>query len=35
VLTPEVALPTEPFFTELARRGIRVHEEIVETGPVA
>lgn len=35
VLAPEVALPTEPFFAELARRGIRVDEEIVEVAPLA
>lgn len=35
VLAPEQALPTEPFFAELARRGIRVEEEIVEEGPLA
>jgi lysine 6-dehydrogenase len=32
VLPPELAFPTEPFFTELARRGIVVEEEIVEEG---
>jgi saccharopine dehydrogenase-like NADP-dependent oxidoreductase len=35
VLPPELALPVAPFFEELARRGIVVHEEIVETGTVA
>ncbi|HSJ58126.1 MAG TPA: saccharopine dehydrogenase C-terminal domain-containing protein, partial [Anaerolineae bacterium] len=34
VVPPEVALPTTPFFADLARRGIVVHEEIVETGTV-
>jgi lysine 6-dehydrogenase len=32
VLPPELAFPTEPFFIELARRGIVVEEEIVEEG---
>jgi saccharopine dehydrogenase-like NADP-dependent oxidoreductase len=32
VLPPEQAFSTEPFFTELARRGIVVEEEIVEEG---
>lgn len=32
VLPPEQAFPTVPFFAELARRGIGVEEEIVETG---
>ena len=32
VLPPELAFPTEPFFTELARRGIVVEEEIWEGG---
>jgi saccharopine dehydrogenase-like NADP-dependent oxidoreductase len=32
VLPPELAFPSAPFFEELARRGIVVHEEIVETG---
>jgi saccharopine dehydrogenase-like NADP-dependent oxidoreductase len=32
VRPPERALPTAPFFSELARRGIQVEEEIVETG---
>ena len=32
VLPPELAFPTEPFFAELARRGIVVEEEIVEEG---
>jgi lysine 6-dehydrogenase len=35
VLPPEQALPTEPFFTELARRGIAVQEVIVEEGDLA
>lgn len=32
VLPPERALPTEPFFAELARRGIEVEEENLEEG---
>jgi lysine 6-dehydrogenase len=32
VLPPELAFSTEPFFIELARRGIVVEEEIVEEG---
>jgi lysine 6-dehydrogenase len=35
VLPPERALPTEPFFTELARRGIMVDEAILEEGELA
>ena len=35
VLPPEQAFPTEPFFAELARRGIVVEEEIVEEGNLA
>jgi saccharopine dehydrogenase-like NADP-dependent oxidoreductase len=35
VLPPERALPTDVFFDELARRGIVVEEEIVETGILA
>jgi lysine 6-dehydrogenase len=35
VLPPERAFPTEPFFAELARRGIVVEEEIVEEGTLA
>jgi lysine 6-dehydrogenase len=35
VLPPERAFPTEPFFVELARRGIVVEEEIVEEGTLA
>lgn len=35
VLPPELAFPTEPFFVELARRGIVVEEEIVEEGYLA
>lgn len=35
VLPPEQALPTEPFFAELARRGITVEEEIVEEATLA
>ncbi|RME84365.1 MAG: hypothetical protein D6775_05685 [Caldilineae bacterium] len=34
VLPPEQALPTLPFFTELARRGITVEETIVEEGEI-
>lgn len=32
VVPPELAFSAQPFFVELARRGIRIHEEIVETG---
>jgi len=32
VVPPELAFPSKPFFEELAKRGIVVHEEIVETG---
>ncbi len=35
VLPPEVAFPSQPFFAELAKRGIIVEEEIVEIGPLA
>jgi lysine 6-dehydrogenase len=35
VLPPERAFPTQPFFAQLALRGITVEEEIVEHGPVA
>ncbi|HET89586.1 MAG TPA: hypothetical protein ENN99_02455 [Chloroflexi bacterium] len=35
VLPPERAFPTQPFFAELARRGITVEEQIVETGELA
>lgn len=35
VLPPELAFRAGPFFRELARRGIHVHEEIVETGELA
>jgi saccharopine dehydrogenase-like NADP-dependent oxidoreductase len=35
VVPPEQAFESAPFFDELARRGIVVHEEIVETGPLA
>jgi lysine 6-dehydrogenase len=35
VLPPEAALPTEPFFSELARRGIAVQEVIVDEGELA
>ena len=30
VIPPEVAIPTRPFFDELARRGIEIHEQIEE-----
>jgi saccharopine dehydrogenase-like NADP-dependent oxidoreductase len=32
VLPPELAFSSQPFFDELARRGIQIHEEIIETG---
>jgi saccharopine dehydrogenase-like NADP-dependent oxidoreductase len=32
VLPPEQAFPTEPFFTQLARRGITVEEAILDEG---
>ncbi len=32
VVPPERAFPAQPFFRELARRGIQIHEEIVEAG---
>ncbi len=35
VIPPERALPTAPFFGELARRGITVEEEIVDVGELA
>ncbi len=35
VLPPELAFPTEPFFQELARRGITIEEQIVEEGSMA
>ncbi len=35
VLPPERAFPTDPFFAELARRGITVEERIVEMGELA
>ena len=35
VLPPERAFPTQPFFVELARRGIVVEENIVEEGKLA
>jgi len=35
VVPPEIAFPTQPFFDELAKRGIRVEEEIEERGPLA
>lgn len=31
VLPPETAIPTRPFFTELAKRGIKIHETIQTT----
>lgn len=35
VLPPEIALPHEPFFEQLAKRAIQVEEEIEEKGPLA
>lgn len=35
VLPPELALPVDPFFEELSRRGILVEETIVELGTIA
>ena len=35
VCPPEVVLPVQPFFDELARRGITVEEQIVEEGLLA
>lgn len=35
VRPPEIALPTQPFFDELAKRGITVEETIVEQGQLA
>jgi saccharopine dehydrogenase-like NADP-dependent oxidoreductase len=35
VLPPETAIPAQPFFDELARRGIKISERIEEYGPVA
>jgi hypothetical protein len=35
VLPPGRAFPTEPFFAELAKRGILMEEEIVEEGTLA
>ena len=32
VVPPELAFSSQPFFAELARRNVIVHEEIVETG---
>jgi saccharopine dehydrogenase-like NADP-dependent oxidoreductase len=32
VIPPELAFASQSFFDELARRGIRIHEEIIETG---
>jgi saccharopine dehydrogenase-like NADP-dependent oxidoreductase len=32
VVPPELAFSSQPYFAELARRGMGVHEEIVETG---
>jgi saccharopine dehydrogenase-like NADP-dependent oxidoreductase len=32
VVPPELAFSAQPFFQELAKRGIQIHEEIVETG---
>ncbi len=34
VRPPELAIPTQPFFDELARRGIKIYERIEEHGPV-
>ena len=35
VCPPELALPVQPFFDELARRGITIEEQIVEEGVLA
>lgn len=35
VVPPELALPTQPFFEALARRGISVEETIVEVGVIS
>jgi lysine 6-dehydrogenase len=35
VLPPEISLPVAPFFEALAKRGITVHETIVEVGALA
>ena len=35
VRPPEQAIPAQPFFDELARRGIKIYERIEEHGPVA
>jgi saccharopine dehydrogenase-like NADP-dependent oxidoreductase len=32
VVPPELAFSAQPFFGELAKRGIRIHEEIIESG---
>ncbi len=34
VVPPEIAFPAQPFFDELAKRGIEVEEEIEERGPL-
>ena len=34
VRPPELAIPAQPFFDELARRGIKIYERIEEYGPV-
>jgi len=34
VVPPEIAFPTQPFFDELAKRGIQVEEEIEERAPL-
>ena len=35
VRPPELAIPPQPFFDQLARRGIKIHERIEEYGPVS
>jgi len=35
VVPPEIAFPAQPFFDELAKRGIQVEEEIEERGHLA
>jgi saccharopine dehydrogenase-like NADP-dependent oxidoreductase len=35
VRPPELAIPAQPFFDELARRGIKIYERIKEYGVVA
>ncbi|HEX6303905.1 MAG TPA: saccharopine dehydrogenase C-terminal domain-containing protein, partial [Anaerolineales bacterium] len=35
VVPPELALPTQPFFEALERRGITVEETIVEIGAIS